>query len=202
MSGDLESTRAKYFRHFHTSHKTLYDGSEIQHPKGNLTASVDGDYDIKADAIDFNHTPVLNVKNVLRTVKTTVAPPFTGLASQSFPLFRASPGDTVYDQYANVTIGLASGGVRKGTKMEAGDAGDVDGFGKSISASPIGWKWISSAPQYAKGEYIFNASPFYREHKTYAIGTLILAKITASDLLLASLGAGSIDFYVDVMSRD
>ena len=160
------------------------------------TASIDGALGVGGQ-LNMNRQKIVAPQNVLRTEKSSVAPPFTGLASQSFPLFRASPGDTVYDQYAKVTIGFASLGVRQGTKMEVGDAANDAGYGLSLSASPLGWKWTIAS---LKGLYLYNASNISRR-KTHTSGTLIYAKITASDMLLASLNAGTVEFYVDVMSR-
>jgi len=49
MSGTPAFFRAKRVTFFHTSHKTIFDGTETTHVKSNLTASVDGDYKLKAD---------------------------------------------------------------------------------------------------------------------------------------------------------
>ena len=51
MAGSPTFTRAKHFTHFHTSHKSVFEGAETQHVKTNLTASIDGNYEIKADKI-------------------------------------------------------------------------------------------------------------------------------------------------------
>ena len=58
MSGDLEFSRAKRYRYFAKPHKSQYDGNETQHAKANLTASVDGDYTIKADKTSFENPVV------------------------------------------------------------------------------------------------------------------------------------------------
>ena len=49
MSGQPAFFRAKRVTYFHTSHKTIFDGTEITHVKSNLTASVDGNHKVKAD---------------------------------------------------------------------------------------------------------------------------------------------------------
>lgn len=53
MSGRPKFTRSKRITHFHTSHKSIYDGSETQHVKSDLTASVDGSFVVKADKASF-----------------------------------------------------------------------------------------------------------------------------------------------------
>lgn len=51
MAGTPEFSRAKRLIHFHTSHKSIFEGSETQHVKTNLTASIDGNYEIKSDRL-------------------------------------------------------------------------------------------------------------------------------------------------------
>jgi len=49
MAGQPTFTRSKHYTYFHTSHKTKFEGSETEHVVSNLTASVDGNYKLKAD---------------------------------------------------------------------------------------------------------------------------------------------------------
>jgi len=51
MAGTPSFTRSKRFTHFHTSHKSIFEGAETQHVKTNLTASIDGNCEIKATKI-------------------------------------------------------------------------------------------------------------------------------------------------------
>ena len=167
----------------------------------NVNASVDA---LQTNIINANASiNSINALNLIKSIKTTIS--YSQLTAtspaQAVPLFRASPGDTIIDQVANLTASFGESGVMKRTLVSVGDAGTVNGLGKQIAlATPIGWQWTGNTT-YVKGEYLFNASPFYREHKTYAAATLINAVFTASNMWLASLNHGSIDFYVDVMSR-
>jgi len=215
MSGDPTFDRAKRFKHLHTSHKTVFNGSETVHAKTNLTASIDGDYEVKADKIlfdvdnasfdgdlDIKHNKLINPKNILRTEKITITHTdltATGIA-QAVNLFRASPGDSVANQTANLTASFGASGAVERTKVEVGDAGDTNGFGTEIVlATPNEWKWMTE-DYTEKGAYFYNASRD-RIWKNYSAATLINAQFTASNMFLASLGHGSIDFYIDVMSR-
>lgn len=199
MSGDLEFSRAKRYRYFAKPHKSQYDGNETQHVKGNLVASIDGSYGIKADSLDLNHIAVSNVKNVLRTVKLTVSAPFTQTASQLFTIFRASPGDTIFNAVGKAITNFGQTATPKIVRISAGDGGDVDGFLTALNATPMGWRWTAETNAY-KGAYFYNASRD-RVAKTYANATPIKVKVLASDMFLASLDVGEIEFYVDVMSR-
>jgi len=217
MAGQPTFRRAKRFTYFHTDYHAIYEGAVNHHVKTNQTASVDGNSTeaitgnkkITAanasidSALDFMRNKILRPKNVLRTEKITIAHGnLTATSSQTLTLFRASPGDTVYDILRNITSPLASGStLGRYAKVSVGDAGDPDGFGKSIGlGTPSGWD-LTTQTYINKGEYIFNASPFYREFKTYTSATLIQAVFNASGKFLASLDGGSIDFYIDVMSR-
>lgn len=217
MAGSPGFTRAKHFRHFHTDHTSQFDGAETQHVKTNLTASIDGDYELKADKAVFNvdnasidgdldikRNKLLNPKNVLRAEKVTILPAnLTASANtQTIALFRASPGDTVYDVNGNVRTSFKEGSdIDDNLVFEMGDKDDVNGFGISHAASPIGWIWDGQDGA-EKGVYLrgTGASPI-RRYKTYATATLINVKLSAADSNLASLTAGAVDFYIDVMSR-
>jgi len=206
MSGDLEFSRAKRYRYFAKPHKTQFDGNETQHVKGNLAASVDGSYGVVADSlsldvgtIDLNDGVISNVKNVLRTVKLIVSAPFTQTASQLFTIFRASPGDTIYNAVGKAITNFGQTATPKIVRISVGDGGDVDGFLTALNATPMGWRWTDETNAY-KGAYLYNASRD-RVAKTYATATPIKAKVLASDMFLASLDVGEIEFYIDVMSR-
>jgi len=207
MSGDLTLVRAKRSRFFAKPHKSQFDGNETQHVKGNLTASVDGSYSVVADSldldvgtIDMNDAIVSNVKNVLRTEKTTIAhSALTKTASQYVKIYRASPGDTVFNQFGNLTAAFGRGASLMRTRVEVGAKADPNGFGVSVLATPEGWKWTTESYSY-KGAYFYNASRD-RVPKSFAAGADLYALVTASDMFLASLDAGSIDIYLDVMSR-
>lgn len=227
MAGQPTFRRAKRFTYFHTDYHTIYEGALTQHVKTNLTASIDGDYDITADAIsvtadslslnaplDLNQQKITNVENVLRSIKTTV--PYTVFTAtsrkfpQNVPLFRASPGDTIFNVCANMTTAFAVASLM-GTGLKAisrthvsvGDLSATGGFRTTIiNATETGWRWQlnnvstgASMGAYLKSIY---ATPL---RKTYLNGTLVNANFRASENFLASLDQGSIDFYVDVMSR-
>ncbi len=236
MAGKPHLSRAKRYKFFHTSHVSTFEGSETQHVKTNLTASIDGKHKIKADvhhvvprasfdsgitlngSLDMSHNKIKNVENVLRSVKTTV--PYTVFTAtsrkfpQNVPLFRASPGDTVFDVIANHTVEFAIASLM-GTGEKAisrfhvsvGDLGASGGFKTTIvpatlyAATP-GWRWMmnSAGIGASRGTYLESiyATPL-RKH--YTLGTLVYANFRASEDYLASLDAGSMDFYVDVMSR-
>ncbi len=229
-------SRAKRYKYFHTDHKSIFEGSETQHVKSNLTASVDGNYKIKADvlhvvprasfdsgikitgSLDMNHGKIKNVENILRSVKTTVSySDFTATSRkfpQNVPLFRASPGDTVYDVSANHTAAFTIASLM-GTgdpaisrfHVSVGDLAASAGFRTTIVPATIyaatpGWRWMLNDEVIgaSKGAYLRSdaATPL---RKNYLLGTLVYANFRASEDYLASLTAGSMDFYVDVMSR-
>lgn len=203
MSGKPTFSRAKQVTHFHTSHKSTFEGAETQHVKTNMTASVDGTYDIKADEVDFNRTKLIAPKNVLRTEKITVTTANLSVASRnnSVTLFRASPGDTIYDITGNARVSWKKNATIDELRLEVGDLYDPNGFAVSHLASPVGWIWDGTSGT-EKGAYLrsFGASPMLI-HKTYAEATLIIAAFNASYCYAASLTYGEIDIYVDVMSR-
>jgi len=129
MAGRPRFFRAKRVTYFHTSHKSIFDGSETQHVKSDLTASVDGDHKIKADShhvtcrasfdgalaingeLNLNQGKIVNAENVLRSVKKTVTYSDFTATSRKFPqniqIYRASPGDTVTNVIANITESFA-----------------------------------------------------------------------------------------------
>ena len=206
MSGNLEFSRAKRFRFFAKPHKSQFDGNETTHVKENLTASIDGSYSVKADSlsldvgtIDMNDGVISNVKNVIRSVKLNVAAPFTQTASQLFTIFRASPGDTIFNAVGKAITNFGQTATPQIVRISVGDDGDVDGFLTALNATPMGWRWTDETNAY-KGAYFYNASRD-RVSKTYATATPIKVKILASDMYLASLDVGEIEFYIDVMSR-
>ena len=223
MAGTPTFSRAKRFTHFHTSHKNIYEGSETVHVKTDLTASVDGDYELKADKavfdvdnasidgnldvdgdLDIKRNKLLNPKNVLRSEKVIILPAdLTANANtQTIALFRASPGDTVYDINGNVRTSFKEGSTIDGViTFEIGDKADPNGLGIAHLATPIGWIWDGQDGA-EKGVYLrgSGASPI-RRYKTYVAATLINLKIINASTNLASIDAGAADFYADVMSR-
>ena len=219
MAGSPTFTRAKHFTHFHTAHKSVFEGAETVHTKTNLTASIDGDYEMKADKalfdidnasidgnLDVKRNKLLNPKNVLRTEKVTITHTdvsATGLISgnATVTLFRASPGDTIYDVVGNSRVAWTKGASIDKLRFEVGDKADPNGFTISHLASPVGWIWDGQDGT-EKGAYLrgSGASPI-RRYKTYTVATLIKAIVTASLYWGASLDGGASDFYVDVMSR-
>ena len=217
MAGSPTFTRAKRFKHFHTAHKNIYEGSETQHVKTNLTASIDGNYEMKADKalldvdnasidgnLDIKRNKLLNPKNVIRTEKTTVTfadVSATGLISgnATVTLFRASPGDTIYDVVGNSRVAWAKGASIDKLRFEVGDKADPNGLAISHLASPIGWIW-DGVDTTEKGVYL-RTSTGSLIRKTYTEATLIKAIVTASLWWGASLDVGAADIYVDVISR-
>lgn len=205
MSGDIELKRAKRIKYYHTSHKSQFDGDETQHVKGDLTASIDGSYSMKADALDLNQTPVSNAVNMPRSVKMTVAhSALTKTATQYVTIYRASPGDTIYNFLGNVTASFGLTATPKAIYLSAGDVSDPDGIATIRSMAGEGWKFAGVTLNASKGAYFKNASGF-SILKTFTAGTDIKALFAASaggnGMLLASLNKGSIDLYLDVMSR-
>ena len=231
MSGRPKFTRAKRITYFHTSHKSIYDGSETQHVKSNLTASVDGNHKVKADVhhvtarasfdgalaingqLNLNQGKIVNVENVIRSVKRTVAYTEFTASSRKFPqnigIYRASPGDTVIDVVANMTAAFASASLMgtglkavKATHFSVGELGATGGFRTTIVPETTGWRWMQNqiATGASRGSYFksIHATPLTRHYRS---GTMINANFRASDYHLASLDQGSVDFYVDVISR-
>lgn len=232
MAGKPRFFRAKRVTYFHTSHKSIFDGSETQHVKTNLTASVDGNHKVKADVhhvtarasfdsslaikgeFDLNQNKIVNVENVTRSVKMTV--PYTSFTAtnrkfpQNVKLYRASPGDTITNVVANLTTAFARASLM-GTGLNAvsrlhvsvGDLGATGGFKTTIvPATDTGWRWMLVNPSTGAsyGTYLksIHATPLT---KSYTTASNVNANFRASEDFLASLGAGSMDFYVDVMSR-
>ena len=214
MAGKPRFFRAKRVKYYHTSHTSTFNGSETQHVKTNLTASVDGTHHIKADDLDLNHTRVINAENILRSVKRTV--PYTEFTAtsrkfpQSVKLYMASPGDTVTNVVANITaaftaaslMGTGSNAVSR-AHFSVGGLGATGGFKTTIhTATDTGWKWVLGGPSTGAsyGTYLKSVHASLLT-KTYLTATGIFANFRASEDMLASLAAGSIDFYIDVMSR-
>jgi len=204
MSGDLELKRAKRSKYYHTSHKSQFDGDETQHVKGDLAASVDGSYSLKADEADFHQTPIKNMINAVRSVKTTVAhSALTKTATQYVTIYRASPGDSIANFIANVTASFGVTATPKAIYLRVGDVSNISGFAASRSLAGQGWKFTEETNA-TKGTYFKNASGA-RVLKTFTAGADIRACFVASaggaGMILASLNKGSIDLYLDVMSR-
>ena len=223
MAGQPTFNRAKRFTYFHTAHKTIYDGTETKHVKSDMTASVDGNYALTADAIslsgavtldsqlDLGQQKVVNVENIVRSVKKTVAySDFTATSRkypQSISIFRASPGDTIVGAVTNLTANFAVASLM-GTGLKAvrrtliaiGDLGATGGFRRTTAlATDTGWTMTDNTSVIA-GLYLqsVHASPL-RKH--YTAATLVKANFRASAAMLASLDQGSIDIYIDVLSR-
>lgn len=208
-------SRAKRFKFFYTDHHSIFQGAETVHVKGNFTASIDGNSTeavtgIKKitaagasidNTLDMLWNTVARAKNVLRSEKVTVShADLTSTASQYVNLYRASPGDSVVNVVGNLTAAFGTGPAsRQRTYIQVGDVTDTDGFAVDKMASNTGWKWTEETNA-TKGAYFKNASAA-RVIKTLTSGMDIRALFTASDMYLASMNAGSIDFYIDVMSR-
>lgn len=214
MATKSNFTKAIRYTYFNTTHTTTFDGSETVHVKTNLTASVDGNYELTADAIalngavtldselDLGQQKIVNAENVIRSVKKTVT--YSDLTAtslqQAVTLFRASPGDSVINQVANLTASFGESGVMKRTKIAIGDMGATTGLGRQIVlATPTGWQWTTQAPA-TKGAFLQTVTGSVLT-KNYTLGTLIKASFTASNMWLASFDHGSIDIYIDVLSR-
>jgi hypothetical protein len=168
--------------------------------KAQSTASLDGTLDVGGET-DLHYNKLVNVKNVLRTEKVTITTANLSVASRnnSVTLFRASPGDTIYDIVGNSRISWKQNATIDLLRLEVGDLYDPNGFAVSHLASPIGWIW-EGPTNTDKGEYLM-ATASSLAHKTYTEATLIIAAFNASYCWAASLTAGEIDIYVDVMSR-
>jgi len=237
MAGKPRFFRAKRLINFHTSHKTIFEGSETQHVKSNLVASVDGNHKVKADV--HHVTPrasfdssvaikgalavtgalavggkITGADNVVRSVKRTVAYSEFTATNRKFPqsieLYRASPGDTVSNVVANVTtyFGMASlmgTGINAVSRLHVsvGQFGATGGFKTTIvPATETGWRWMmdGNSTGASFGTYLKSITGSLLT-KGYLTATSIQANFRASENYLASLGQGSMDFYIDVMSR-
>ena len=219
MSGDIELKRAKRIKYYHTSHKSQFDGNETQHVKGDLAASIDGAATLVADSLTITadamtisapvsvagQTLSLNgAKNILRTEKFTVGHAMlTKTASQYVKIYRASPGDTISHYIGNVTASFGLTATPKAVRISVGQVDDTDGFAVIRRRVGIGWGWTFENVA-SKGVYFKNASGGLNP-KTYKTGANVRALFSASaggsGMFLASLNKGSIDFYLDVMSR-
>jgi len=87
--------------------------------------------------------------------------------------------------------------------FSVGELGASGGYKTTIhTATDTGWRWVLGNPSTGAsyGTYLksIHASILTR---TYRTATGIFANFRASEDMLASLDQGSIDFYVDVMSR-
>jgi len=221
MATKSNFTKAIRYTYFNITHTTTFDGSETVHVKTNLTASVDGDYALTADAIalngavtlnselDLGQQKIVNAENVIRSVKKSITYADFSATSREFPevvtIFRASPGDTIVDMVANLTasFGLSTekwNEIAQKTFVSVGDLGATGGFGRTkVLATPIAWQWGTDNAA-NKGEYLRSVTGSILR-KTYLTATLVKANFVASDIWLASIDTGSIDIYIDVLSR-
>ena len=231
MAGKPRFFRAKRVTYFHTSHKSIFDGTETQHVKSDLTASVDGNHKVKADVhhvvprASFDGAVAINgalsiggkitgADNVVRSVKRTVPYSEFTATNRKFPqtvkLYRASQGDTVSNVVGNVTtyFGMASlmgTGINAVSRLHVsvGDLSATGGLKTTIvPATDTGWRWMMDSPSTgaSRGSYLKSITGSLLT-KSYTTATYISANFRASENYLASLGQGSMDFYVDVMSR-
>lgn len=223
MAGTPSFTRSKRLIHFHTAHKSIYNGTETKHVKSNYTASIDGTITLTGDsitlsnpvtisdtlalegAVDCGRNELNNPKNVIRTEKITVTTADLSATSgnDTVGLFRASPGDTVYNIVANSQAAFGIGPATIDTlRFEVGDKADPNGLAMSHLASPIGWIWDGEDGT-DKGAYLIGAAPAtpVKINKTYTTATMINVVVAASTMYAASMTVGSVDFYIDIMSR-
>ncbi len=144
--------------------------------------------------------------NIMHSRKKTVAIADTTTAStgQVIGLFDAAIGDVIYDVMGNVTTGFKFGGTATLIKIEIGDKTDTDGFARAhlCGSSTLGIIMEGQTGLLDKGAYFFNASAA-RIPKVYTAAASIVARITSSGdtVYMASLDAGSINVYVDMISR-
>ena len=161
--------------------------------------------------LDMGQNKIINVENVVRSVKKTVAySDFTATSRkypQSITIFRASPGDSVIGTTWNLSANFAVASLM-GTGLKAvrrtllaiGDLGATGGFRRTTAlATDTGWNMNENTSVYS-GLYLqsVHASPL---RKNYTAATLVKADFRASAAMLASLDQGSIDIYIDVLSR-
>lgn len=161
----------------------------------NVTAS-----DINASGITIQDW------NIMHSRKSTVTTSDLTEASinQSVHLFDTAVGDALYDVMGNVTAGFKYSGNATLIKVEVGDKTDTDGFAKAhlCGSSTSGIIMEGQTGLVDKGTYFLNASAA-RVPKVYATAASIMARITSSGdtVFMSSLDAGSVDIYVDMISR-
>jgi len=178
------------------------------HLRGN--ASVDGTLSVNGET-DLNRNVLTGVSggNVLHARKFTVATTDLTAASidQRVYLFRASPGDIIYDVVGNVTAGFGYGALATIVKVSIGDQEDLRGLAKMNKCATHNEGWIFGAQtglaSPGRGDYLWDASAA-RIAKLYTLGTPIYAKFTASGgtAYLASYDRGAMDIYIDMMSHE
>ncbi len=141
---------------------------------------------------------------LIKSEKVTVGhAALVNTASQYIKIYRASPGDSILDFVANITASLGLTATPKAVRISVGEVADTDGYAKVKRFVNTGWKWMEESNA-SKGAYFKNASG-YRISRHFTAGADIRALFSASaggsGMLLASLDKGSIDFYLDIMSR-
>jgi hypothetical protein len=65
-------TKSKRYTYTHVTHTTTFDGSETQHVKSDFTASIDGSYVVKADAISLSSPFILSASAYAPIVSASV----------------------------------------------------------------------------------------------------------------------------------
>jgi len=191
----------------------------VLHPTTNLIASPEGSYIVRTAAsldstlsiggdTNINDNSLTGVQggNTLHCRKSTLTT--TDLTatetSQSIQLFAVEAGDVIYDVSANVTAGFKFGATATLIKIQVGDGSDDNGFGLAhlCGSSTSGFIYETQTGLGGeKGAYLFNASG--RFPKAYTTTATIYAKFTSSGntVWMASLDAGTVDVYVDMMQR-
>jgi len=183
---------------------------------GQTNASLDGTLAVGGNTtlggqLDMGQNKIVNVENVVRSVKKTIAYSDFTATSRKFPqnitIFRASPGDSVIGTTWNLSANFAVASLM-GTGLKAvrrtllaiGDLGATGGFRRTTAlATDTGWNMNENTSVYS-GLYLqsVHASPL---RKNYTAATLVKANFRASAAMLASLDQGSVDIYIDVLSR-
>lgn len=194
MAGTPSFSRAKRFRFFHTSHQSVFNGSEIKHVKSDYTASVDGAHDIKAKSA-----------NIARLKKETISHSDLTVAStdQKKYLFSAAAGDVINDVFANVGRGFGYGATASLIKLQIGVKTDLDAFAKNhlCGTSDTGIIMEGQTGLTDKGTYLWNASGTKVPY-VFSAAASVMCKFTSSGdtVFMASLDKGSVDIYFNMLS--
>lgn len=120
MAGTPSFTRSKRYHHFHTSHKTTFAGSETQHVKSNLTASVDGDYELKVETFTFTASNVKIDGNLYVTGSKIVVASVLHMGNNIF-------GDEASDNHKFVGTTTASGDMNVSASLLINRNASIDG---------------------------------------------------------------------------
>ena len=217
MAGDPGFTRAKRFRFYHTSHETLFDGSEAVTVTTDLTETISGAHtqtitgnqkvsaaNASLDAPhDLMNNPLYNVRggNVGHSRKETIM--FGDLTAtavyQEHCMFNAKAGDTMHDVFANVASPFAFGSSASMIKVCVGIKTSPSGFAVTHLCGPADAGYIMTGQTGAeKGSLLRTASG--RMPYIFTAAASVIARFSSSgdQCYVASLDKGQIDVFFNM----